>query len=52
MDHYMGAVRLPPALVQAAFVMSLKPMPLQLFMPLQSFLAVLQSDVPLQLFTP
>jgi hypothetical protein len=29
-----------------------QPMPLQLFMPLQSFLAVLQSDVPLQLLTP
>jgi hypothetical protein len=29
-----------------------QPMPLQLFMPLHSFLAVLQSDVPLQLLMP
>jgi hypothetical protein len=38
--------------VQSAFVISLKPVPLQLFMPLQLFFADLQSDIPLQAFTP
>jgi hypothetical protein len=32
--------------------LAFQPMPLQLFMPLHSFLAVLQSDVPLQLLMP
>jgi hypothetical protein len=31
---------------------SLKPVPLQLFIPLQLFFADLQSDIPLQEFTP
>jgi hypothetical protein len=40
------------ASVQSDFVISLKPVPLQLFIPLQLFLADLQSDMPLQEFTP
>jgi hypothetical protein len=40
------------ASVQSDFVISLKPVPLQLFMPLQLFFADLQSDMPLQEFTP
>jgi hypothetical protein len=40
------------ASVQSDFDISLKPVPLQLFMPLQLFLADLQSDMPLQEFTP
>jgi acyl-coenzyme A thioesterase PaaI-like protein len=40
------------ASVQSDLVISLKPVPLQLFMPLQLFLADLQSDMPLQEFTP
>jgi hypothetical protein len=40
------------ASVQSDFAISLKPVPLQLFMPLQLFLADLQSDMPLQEFTP
>ena len=43
----------PPASVQAlADALLFQPWPLQLFWPLHSFLAVLQSEVPLQLFTP
>jgi hypothetical protein len=46
-------VTLPPASVHSlAEALLFHPMPLQLFRPLHSFLAVLQSDVPLQLFTP
>jgi acyl-coenzyme A thioesterase PaaI-like protein len=40
------------ASVHSDLVISLKPVPLQLFMPLQLFLADLQSDMPLQEFTP
>jgi hypothetical protein len=40
------------ASVHSDFVISLKPVPLQLFMPLQLFFADLQSDIPLQEFTP
>jgi hypothetical protein len=44
---------LPPAAVHSlAEALLFQPMPLQLFWPLHSFLAVLQSDVPLQLFRP
>lgn len=44
---------MPPAEVQSlAEALDTQPWPLQLFMPLQSFLAVLQSEDPLQLFTP
>jgi hypothetical protein len=40
------------ASVHSDLVISLKPVPLQLFMPLQLFFADLQSDIPLQEFTP
>ena len=44
---------MPPAALQSASdFLPTQPMPLQLFWPLQSFFAVLQSAVPLQLFTP
>jgi hypothetical protein len=44
---------LPPAALQSlAESFMFQPWPLQLFMPLHSFLAVLQSDVPLQLLIP
>ena len=43
---------LPPAAVQAFEVIALKPWPLQLFMPLQSWLPDLQSDIPLHELTP
>jgi hypothetical protein len=43
----------PPAEVHSwAEDFMFQPMPLQLLRPLHSFLAVLQSDVPLQVFTP
>jgi hypothetical protein len=43
----------PPAAVHSlADDFMFQPMPLQLFIPLHSFLAVLQSDVPLQLLMP
>src|SRR3954471_23953966 len=47
-----GAVRLPPCAVQAFAVRSLKPWPLQSFIPLQSCLPDLQSDMPLHELTP
>jgi len=37
---------------QSALDIDIQPVPLQLFMPLQLFLADLHSDVPLQEFTP
>jgi hypothetical protein len=37
---------------QAALVIDTKPWPLQLFMPLQLFFALLHSEVPLQELTP
>jgi hypothetical protein len=40
------------ASVHSDLVISLKPVPLQLFIPLQLFFADLQSDIPLQEFTP
>ena len=43
----------PPALAHSAAVfLPTQPWPLQPFWPLHSLLAVLQSDVPLQLLTP
>jgi hypothetical protein len=50
-DAYLTTV--PPAAVHSlADDFMFQPMPLQLFMPLHSFLAVLQSEVPLQLLMP
>jgi hypothetical protein len=44
---------LPPAALHSlADAFAFQPMPLQLFNPLHSFLAVLQSEVPLQLLMP
>jgi hypothetical protein len=37
---------------QSALDIDVQPVPLQLFMPLQLFFADLQSDIPLQEFTP
>ena len=37
---------------QSALVISMKPLPLQEFWPLQELLALLQADWPLQEFTP
>src|SRR5262245_39390918 len=48
----LGSVRLPPCAVQAFEESSLKPWPLQSFMPLQSCLLALQSDWPLHELTP
>src|SRR4029453_14575182 len=36
----------------SAFVISTKPLPLQLFLPAQELLAVAQADLPLHEFTP
>jgi hypothetical protein len=49
---YFAAAALAFASVQSDLDMETQPWPLQLFMPLQLFLADLHSEVPLQEFTP
>ena len=48
----MAAPAFAFAASHSAFDIDTQPVPLQLFMPLQLFLADLHSDVPLQEFTP
>jgi hypothetical protein len=50
--YFAAALALACASVHADCVIETQPMPLQLFCPLQLFLADLHSDVPLQEFTP
>jgi hypothetical protein len=51
-DYFAAAFALACASVHADCVIETQPMPLQLFCPLQLFLADLHSDDPLQEFTP
>jgi hypothetical protein len=50
--YFAAALALACASVHAACDIETQPVPLQLFCPLQLFLADLHSDVPLQEFTP